>query len=152
MSNEAAKRLRAMRDDPDAGPNARVYVHAVRDASDGCQYLDLTNEIGTVADLLALAHERSAGTAPLDVAIHRICNVLDNDEGAAELYEAALELYRARSPDPAPFPSAKAWKTAMDDPQLRADITAGLADAEAGRTTPWSKVRHRLPPAGGEDR
>lgn len=39
------------------------------------------------------AHPAPAG---LDAAVRRICNVLDNDEGAAELYEAALELYRSR--------------------------------------------------------
>jgi len=44
----------------------------------------------------AAAILRSAGAAPIDEAIHRICNVLDNDEGGAELYEAALNLYRAR--------------------------------------------------------
>ena len=36
------------------------------------------------------------GGPTLDAAINRICAVLDNDEGGAELYEAALDLYRAR--------------------------------------------------------
>ena len=33
------------------------------------------------------------------------------------------------------------WPEAFADPAFRADIEAGLADAKAGRTRPWSEVR-----------
>lgn len=41
-------------------------------------------------------------------------------------------------------PSYQAWTEATKDPQFRADVKAGLTDAKAGRTKPWSEVRKRI--------
>lgn len=41
-------------------------------------------------------------------------------------------------------PSHQAWEDALSDPRFRRALAEGKADAEAGRTKPWTKIRSQL--------
>ncbi len=40
--------------------------------------------------------------------------------------------------------SHRAWQDAISDPDTRAALDRGLADVDAGRVSPWSKVLRRV--------
>jgi hypothetical protein len=97
--NQAGRALAAPAATPDLRAALRDANHIIsmmrqhlsEDHPD-CAY----DAFGVLNDSIRAALATPAATAGLDPFIDRICNVLDNDEGAAELYEAAVALHDAR--------------------------------------------------------